>query len=270
MSGTDLAGISPSARTDSVLKTAPHSGGPLESNGSAANHDDRHAGLPNGDRQHAGLPSYVVHELRTPLTSIHGYAQVLQRSLRDNPRATNALGVVVRETTRLSSMLASLSELAELQSDEPFASQTDVDVYQIVEDVVQEILRRDAGAHLIDVLGEGRARCNASLLSQAVLHVLTNATLFSPEGGPISVTIEYAGPDVEVLVKDQGIGVPPVDAERIYQPFERGSNARQHGCRGLGLGLFLARQALARFGGRIDHWPSDGVGTTFRMTVPRA
>jgi signal transduction histidine kinase len=270
MSGTKLAGISSLARTDSAAHDALHRGSETETNGSAIDDGDRQVATNGHDQQHPGLPSYVIHELRTPLTSIHGYAQVLQRSLRDNPRATNALGVVVRETTRLSAMLASLSELAELQSGEEFAPSEDVDVYHLVDDAIHEIERRDGSIHPIDLAGEGLARCNKSLLSQAVLHVLANATLFSPGGGPISIDVGPNGCDIAVTISDHGIGVPPGDDERIYGPFERGSNARQNGCRGLGLGLYLAREALTRTGGQIDHWATDGGGTTFRLRVPRA
>jgi len=270
MSGTDPAGITSLVRTDSAAHATLRRGGVPETNGSAIHDGDRQAATNGHDQQHPGLPSYVIHELRTPLTSIHGYAQVLQRSLRDNPRATNALGVVVRESTRLSTMLASLSELAELQSDEEFASSSDVDVYQLVDDAIHEVERRDGGVHPIDLVGEGQARCNRSLLSQAVLHVLANAALFSPAGAPISVAVGPNGRDIAVVVSDHGIGVPTGDDERIYGPFERGSNARQNGCRGLGLGLYLAREALMRTGGQIDHWATDGGGSTFRVRVPRA
>ncbi len=270
MSGTNLAGISSVARTDLAAHDAVHRGGVTETNGSAIDDGDCQATTNGHDQQHPGLPSYVIHELRTPLTSIHGYAQVLQRSLRDNPRAANALGVVVRESTRLSAMLASLSELAELQSGEEFAPSSDVDVYQLVDDAIHEVERRDGGIHPIDLVGEGLAHCNKSLLSQAVLHVLANATLFSPDGGPISVDVGQNGCDIAVVVSDHGIGVPPGDGERIYGLFERGSNARLNGCRGLGLGLYLAREALTRTGGQIDHWATDGGGSTFRLRVPRA
>jgi len=195
---------------------------------------------------------------------------VLQRSLRDNPRATNALGVVVRETTRLSGMLGTLSELAELQSGDAFSAAVAVDVSQLADDVVQEVTRRDAGAHPIHLEGEGVAHCNATLLSQAMLHVLANAALYSPAGEPVLVCVSTRGDTIEVTISDYGIGVLPADADRIYEPFERGSNARQTGSRGLGLGLYLAHESLARTRGRIEHRPREGGGTIFHLTVPRA
>jgi two-component system, OmpR family, sensor histidine kinase SenX3 len=270
MSGRDLAGVSSLARGDSALQPAPLVDNGADDHGTAADGPDHQEGAREVERQCAGLPSSVIHELRTPLTSIHGYAQVLQRSLRDNPRATNALGVVVRETSRLSAMLGTLSELAELQSGDAFTPGVAVDVRQLAEDVVQEATRRDGAAHPIHLNGDAVAHCNATLLCQAMLHVLNNAALYSPAGEPISVDIDQHGDVVRISVSDRGIGVGPADGERIYEPFERGSNARQFGSRGLGLGLFLAQEGLARTGGRIDHLARDGGGTIFRLTVPRA
>jgi signal transduction histidine kinase len=222
------------------------------------------------DRPRSGLPSSVIHELRTPLTSIHGYAQVLQRTLRDEPRAANALAVVVRETTRLSAMLAELSELAELDAGDIVVTPIELEVHQIVDGVVHEIVRRDAGAHPIEIEGSAIARCNPTIMSQVLLHVLTNAVRFSDPGSPIEISVVSRGSQVEITVADRGISVDPADDQRIYEPFERGANARQAGIRGLGLGLFLARSALAHGGGTIRHDPREGGGTVFRITVPGA
>ncbi len=270
MSGRDLAGISSLARGDTSVQPAARSGIGAEGSGNAPAEADHQPELRGQERQCNGLPSTVIHELRTPLTSIHGYAQVLQRSLRDNPRATNALGVVVRETTRLSGMLGTLSELAELQSGEVFSPPVAVDVYKLAEDVVQEVTRRDGGAHAIHLEGEGVACCNATLLSQSMLHVVNNAALYSPAGESVEVGISERGDTIEIEISDRGIGVVPADGDRIYEPFERGSNARQSGSRGLGLGLYLARESLVRIRGRIEHREREGGGTTFRLTVPRA
>src|SRR6476661_2404367 len=104
MSGGDAAGIS------SPLRSAPATSTETQPAGLLGVLNDPQTPAPAAveeaitDTQSVarhGLPASVIHELRTPLTSIHGYAQVLQRSLRDNARATNALGVVVRESTRL-------------------------------------------------------------------------------------------------------------------------------------------------------------------------
>lgn len=215
------------------------------------------------------LPSAVIHELRTPLTSIHGYAQVLQRNLRGEPRAANALSVVVRESTRLSAMLASLSELAELEARHEPPPAVRVRTEDIVGGVVHDVMRRDSQAHPIKVAGSGVACCDPTDLSQALVHILTNAVRYSEAGEPVEVTIREEPARVIIEVADRGIGMENGDQQRLYGRFERGSLARQAGIRGLGLGLFLAREALRQHGGYLDHEARPGGGTVFRVTLPR-
>lgn len=231
--------------------------------------DDSPDSAPPAQR-HPSLPSAVIHELRTPLTSIHGYAQVLQRSLRNEPRSANALAVVVRESTRLSGMLSELSELAELDAGHERPPLMRVDTDQIVDGVVDEVMRRDSQAHPIQMTGRGTACSNPTRLSQALMHVLTNAVKYSDASKPVDVSISESGSAVIIEVADRGIGIMTEDAERVYEPFQRGTLARQAGIRGLGLGLFLARETLAQDGGNLNHSARTGGGTVFRLTLPRA
>ncbi|MFN8635719.1 MAG: HAMP domain-containing sensor histidine kinase [Chloroflexota bacterium] len=277
MSGLDLPGVVSLTRTDMTVTSVLTGDRGARPGGRDSGTSARAEAAPNDEgpsrtRQvskpcRAGLPSSAIHELRTPLTSIHGYSQVLQRSLRDNARATNALSVVVRESTRLSSMLEQLSELAELESDGHASGSSEVKVEELVSGVAFEAAHRDNHAHPIVVEGAARAICNPSLVGRALAHLLANAAQYSPPGSPIALRIDRVGATVEVCVEDQGIGVEQPDAERIYQPFERGSNARRAGIRGLGLGLFLACRALEETGGTLDHYSADG-RTIFRVRLP--
>jgi len=269
MSGGEQSGVSSLTRTNSAVPIGPSSdsGSPMNDAHDRADQQDTCLhGSPSPPR--AGLPSSVIHELRTPLTSIHGYAQVLQRSTRDEPRSKKALGVILRETARLSAMLAELSELAEIDADDIVVTPIDVEVEQIVDGVVHEIGRRDAGGHSIVMEGSAVAHCNPTILSQVLFHVLTNAVRYSPPDSRIDVSVQKRGPHVEIVVADRGISVDPADTRRIYEPFERGANARQAGVRGLGLGLYLARRQLADAGGGIEHAAREGGGTIFRICLP--
>ena len=271
MSGGEKLGVSSLTRTDFAVPVGAPSKDRAMTNGAHLGPDEPDDLTdPNRARRQAGLPSSAIHELRTPLTSIHGYAQVLQRSLRDDPKASNALKIVVRESTRLAAMFGELSELAELESGDVVATPIEVEAQQIVDGVVHEITRRDVGAHAIEIEGSAVARCNPTLLSQVLQHVLTNAVRYSPEGSPVDVRVAVRGDRVEIVVADRGIGVPAGDDQRIYRVFERGSNAREAGVRGLGLGLYLARGQLEYAGGAVRHESRDGGGTIFRITVPGA
>lgn len=226
----------------------------------------------SGKRHHAGrhgLPSSAIHELRTPLTSIHGYAQVLQRILKSEPRAFNATTVIARESVRLTEMLSLLSELSDLES-ESAEERSRVEVREIAAEAADNVRRRDGAAHPIEVTGSAPALCVPAQLGHALTHILTNAVRYSDAGLPVSVSISQSGESVRIAVKDQGIGIFPEDATSIYRIFERGANARQAGIRGLGLGLYLAQQAVEQCGGSLSHAPAVPEGTEFSITLPSA
>ncbi|MCC7369617.1 MAG: HAMP domain-containing histidine kinase [Chloroflexi bacterium] len=219
-----------------------------------------------------GLPSSVIHELRTPLTSIHGYAQVLKRTLRNEPKASNAVAVLNRESARLSDMLGLLSELSDLEDDEPAPEHERIQLADLVDGVVHDITRREGEDRGFIVFGDAQVLASRTLVAQALAHVLVNAVRYSGPGQNVTVEVRSAGGAGEILVHDDGIGIPPADQARVFAPFERGSNARDHGVRGLGLGLYLARRALEQTGGDIEIVPVPGraSGTTVRITVPAA
>lgn len=271
MSGGDAAGISSARNSVPVtgVESQPDALSMFTANDAAAPFAEEAITESSSVARH-GLPASVIHELRTPLTSIHGYAQVLQRSLRNEPRAANAVAVMARESSRLSDMLSLLSELSDLESSEPASPPIEVEVSQIVGGIINEVSRRDAGAHPMAVEGTAMACCNPTLLSQALMHVLTNAARYSGQGQPINVTVGQENGRVEILVHDAGIGILPADAERVFAPFERGANAREAGIRGIGLGLYLAQQALAQTGGSLTFSPRATAGTTFEIRLPSA
>jgi len=218
------------------------------------------------------LPSSAIHELRTPLTSIHGYAQVLQRGLADNPRAANGLGVIVRESARLTQMLTELSDVADLAEPadgEAESQRCDVDVRELVEIVVESVASRDEAGHGVSIVGDARLVCDGRRLAQAVTHVVTNAVRYSPAQTRITARLEECEDVVRIYVADEGIGICDRDAERVYRPFERGENAREFGTRGLGLGLFIARMALGVDGGTLTHMARPSAGTVFVIELPR-
>ena len=215
------------------------------------------------------VPSSVIHELRTPLTAIHGYAQVLQRSLASDPTKSRATSVLLTESTRLSALLNQLSELAEVDANSSERQATQVDIRQVVDGLV-EARAKKAANHTFDVDGAAVVRTDARRLTQALSHLVDNAVAYSTEGGTIRVRIEAQPDGAHVSIADEGIGVPADDADSIFQRYRRGANAKRAGVRGLGIGLYVARKAILHEGGKIWHTPAEGQGTVFHLSVPNS
>jgi signal transduction histidine kinase len=220
-------------------------------------------------RETIGISRAAVHELRTPLTAIHGYAQLLRRGLSDPAVAQRALDVILRETTRLSRLLADLSEVAELDSESFYIDPVEADLVAVARTVAEKARGLD-GRHDLRVVDDTSlvARLDPRRVAQVLAHLLSNALDYTPEGGQVTIQVKRGPEGVHMAVSDTGIGINSQEAERIYDRFYRGRDAEQSGARGLGIGLYIVREIVQRSGGRVWHEPSEGGGTTFHVTWP--
>ncbi len=107
-------------------------------------------------------------------------------------------------------------------------------------------------------------------IEQVLSNLLGNAIKYTPQGGPINLTIREEGEPHEALLSicDRGIGIPAHQQGRIFGRFVRAENARASEITGTGLGLYLSRELVEQHGGRLWFESSEGVGSTFFMTLP--
>lgn len=209
------------------------------------------------------------HELRTPLTRLHVRAQLLAREAQ--PSALDGeLAALVADTRQFGEVIEDLLMSAQLESAD--APRELVDLAAVAESVVSaESLRAQAravelglrcgsGDHL--VLGVPAA------LRRVVGALVDNALDHTRPGSRIDVILEHgrAGREVELTVRDDGVGFPPDQAELIFQRFKRG-----HGNGGrFGLGLALVREVVENHGGRVTATGKPGEGAEFTVRLPRA
>jgi signal transduction histidine kinase len=109
-------------------------------------------------------------------------------------------------------------------------------------------------------------------LEQVLGNLLGNAIKYSPEGGPISVTVQvnHESGWAEVRIQDAGIGIPADQQSLLFGRFVRASNVHDYHITGTGLGLYVCRELVGRHGGHIWFESAEGVGTTFFITLPLA
>jgi signal transduction histidine kinase len=112
---------------------------------------------------------------------------------------------------------------------------------------------------------------DASRLTRVLDNLLANAIKYSPNGGPIHIQVSQVqredGVWAIVTIQDHGLGIPSSDLPSIFDPFHRASNVRQQ-IEGSGLGLASARQIVEAHGGTISVSSQEGVGSTFRISLP--
>ena len=216
----------------------------------------------------------ATHELKTPIGGIGLLAEAIEEAA-DDPEAVRRFARRVQsEAWRLGELVAQIIQLSRLQGD-AVASPREVPVNDLVASVFDregEYARRrgvrliaGAGASGLRVLGD------VDQLGTALANLVRNAITYSDDGGRVVVTVRAQGDgDVAIAVSDNGIGIAPEDAERIFERFYRVDYARSRENGGSGLGLSIVEEIVAAHGGSVGVWSAPGNGSTFTIVLPAA
>jgi signal transduction histidine kinase len=222
--------------------------------------------------------SIVSHELRTPLTSIQGYSQLLEGRLsadRDGESKEIAHVRVIRsQVGRMRRLVDDLLDVSRIDRRGGVSIETtDFDLAEEVRGAVARIGRehrdRDIEVRAPESLG---VHADRDRLDQVLSNLLENAVKYSPDGGPITVTAEGRGGEVEVRVTDAGLGIPAEHRENVFERFYQADDeAGRRRFGGLGLGLYISRAIIDAHGGRIWSAPNveAGRGSVFGFRIPR-
>ena len=216
------------------------------------------------------------HELRTPLTSIRGFAELYRQGAAREPKdVARAMQRVEDEATRMGVLVDDLLLLARLDEERPL-EQVPVDLLTVAGDAVQDA-RVTAPNRTIKLDLEGDAPVvigDDARLRQVVNNLVTNGLRHTPDGTPIVVRVGTASNDDAALafieVVDQGPGLDPDAAARVFERFYRVDSARSRADGGSGLGLSIVSALVAAHGGRASVVTAPGKGATFRIELPLA
>lgn len=234
------------------------------------------------DRMKSEFVANVSHELRTPLTSIKSFSEILLDD-RDNiskDQEYRYLGIIDRETDRLTRLINNLLDLRKIERTEIPWHDEEIDIRGILRETVAEFtaLASKSGLSLtceaddeVPMVAADRDR-----IKQVLENLISNAIKFSDNGGEVRTSVKAsdrpeskAGPDcVIVSIADKGIGVSPEDHGRIFARFQQadGSTTRKKG--GTGLGLAICKEIVEHYGGKIWVESEAGKGSTFSFSIP--
>jgi two-component system OmpR family sensor kinase len=209
------------------------------------------------------------HELRTPLTSIRGYAELLRKGAFDDEDARRrAAERIESEAARMSLLVDDLLLLARLDQGRPL-EQTPVDLSRVVADAVEAARVHDGGRPVTaDLDSEVVVAGDGPRLRQIADNLLHNASVHTPPGTPVHVTVTRRGSTAVLRVADEGPGLDAEQAGRVFDRFYRGSAARTGEGTGLGLSIVAALATAHGGSARIDTAP--GRGTVLVVEIPVA
>ena len=217
--------------------------------------------------------SIASHELKTPVATLQLAAESLLRAADadrlDEKRVANGTRRILKSTQRLTALVDELLDVSVLSREQAPLVRAPTDVVALVEEVVARFVD-DAGADRIRVEAPPTAMVGADALrlDQVVTNLIDNALKYSPADEPVEVRVDDEVDEVGITVADRGIGLDEAAEARLFEAFARGANAAY--VPGLGLGLFITHQIVARHGGRIEGGAAPGgTGAVFRVWIPK-
>jgi signal transduction histidine kinase len=217
----------------------------------------------------------VSHELRTPLAVIRSAGENLADGVVHDEQQVKKYGDLVRsEGRRLTEMVEQILEFAGIHSGQRGFALRPVPVAPLLHDVVDSsrALVEEAGIavefsipdSLPPVLGDEAA------LRRAFQNLVSNAIKYGRAGGWLSVRARQAGREIQIAVADRGLGIPPAEQTRIFEPFYRAPDVVAAQIQGAGLGLSLVKRIVEAHGGRITVTSAPGSGSEFTVVLPAA
>ncbi len=228
------------------------------------------------DRLKDDFISTVTHELRTPLTSIRALSEILfDDPDLDVAQRTRFLGIIIKESERLTRLINQVLDLAKLESGSAEWHSTPVDMKELVEEAAAAVapVLAESGVDFSLALPDAVPPVTADRdrLVQVMLNLLSNAVKFCDRNaGRISITLSTEKDALRVDVADNGSGVRREDRELIFEKFRQVGDTRLGKPRGTGLGLPISREIVRHFGGRLWLHSESGTGAIFSFTVPLA
>jgi len=217
----------------------------------------------------------VSHEFRTPLTSLRQFTELLvtDRMSNDADRQS-CYRVLQHESGRLHRLVENLLDFAKMEADALQYHIEEADASHLAASVVKEF-QQEAATHGYSVSltlpeGELRIKADQEALSRAIWNLLDNAVKYSPDHKKIEVSVEEGSDYGVIRVKDQGLGIPVEEQERVFTRFSRGASSKQVSSKGTGLGLPMVRRIVEDHGGKIELQSEVGKGSTFSIFLPRA
>jgi two-component system sensor histidine kinase SenX3 len=214
----------------------------------------------------------ISHELKTPVGALSLIAEAIEEANEDVDIVRKFAKRIGPETKRLTNVIRDIIDLSQVQSDDPLASASVVDVDRALGDAI-DAAQLLADLHAIEITQikypTARIVGDYQQLVMAARNLLTNAITFSPPSSRITVGVKAGGGVVEITVSDQGIGITLEEQSRVFERFYRVDPARSRATGGTGLGLAIVKNVCENHGGEVSLWSVPGQGSTFTMKLPQ-
>ncbi|MGZ5091822.1 MAG: ATP-binding protein [Burkholderiales bacterium] len=226
------------------------------------------------DRLKDDFVSTVTHELRTPLTSIRAFTEILlEHPDVELEQRNKFLGIITKETERLTRLITQVLDLSKIESGKAEWRESLVDMKDVISTTVAAMSQlceeRNIKVAVHTPHAVSPVSADVDRVIQVMLNLLSNATKFcDPRNGSIEVRLSESEGTLRVDVRDNGPGIDPDDQAVIFDKFRQVGDTLTDKPHGSGLGLYISRQIVEHFGGRMWVQSGRGTGACFSFTLP--
>lgn len=213
----------------------------------------------------------VSHELKTPLTSISGFAEIIQDGFVKDEDIKKFAGRIYKEAQRLIQLVEDTIKVSQLDEDVNPYEWEHVDLYGVVKDVCNN-LKGIAEKKNVHLFIDGKSlvfRTVRPILEEVIYNLCDNGIKYNKEDGTVSIHFRDLGEQVELSVKDTGIGIPREECSRVFERFYRVDKSHSKEIGGTGLGLSIVKHGVTFLGGTLNMLSEPGKGTEITMVFPK-
>ncbi|MFT3701036.1 MAG: PAS domain S-box protein [Agriterribacter sp.] len=208
--------------------------------------------------------SFASHELKTPLTTIKGYLQIAEMT---HMSATDFLPKINKQVSRLEGIIADLLDISKIQAGKLDFRFEKTNLLELIRESIEAVYVQSHVIELETPAEDVQVVVDKQKLIQVMVNLISNAIKYSAEGTPVKISVLLFGGEVQVTVTDKGIGMSPENIGQIFNQFYRIAPA-DHRSKGMGLGLFIAKEIIEAHLGRIWVESELNKGSSFHVSFP--
>jgi two-component system phosphate regulon sensor histidine kinase PhoR len=211
--------------------------------------------------------SNVSHELKTPLTSISGFAEMMKSGKTPDETVVDFSASIYDEAQRLITLVSDIMKISELDESPMQFEKEKVDLYELSYEITERLkpIAEKQGI-VINVIGDQAfVMGTRKILDEMIYNLCENAIKYNKENGKVDVIINQSENDVNLTVRDTGIGIPLSEQKRVFERFYRVDKSHSKFVGGTGLGLAIVKHAASYHNAEIKLESAEGKGTSFKI-----
>ncbi|MBS5794658.1 MAG: hypothetical protein KIC92_07905 [Clostridiales bacterium] len=215
--------------------------------------------------------SNVSHELKTPITSIQGYAELLYNDFATSKEQEKEfLKIIQKESSNITNLINNILTISKLENKEVEINKCDINIKTIVDEIINSTkpMCIEQNINIINKCEDITMLADYKKIHQLFNNLIVNAIKYNKNNGYVEINCFEDEKNINIIIKDSGIGIPLVDRNRIFERFYRVEKGRSKALGGTGLGLSIVKHIIKYYNGKIKVKSTEGFGSEFIIKIP--